>query len=157
MRTKPLVVLGLAATAAVAVVSLASASPATRALSTIHTIQIGYAAKYVDADRNGKPSIGDYTVFQARHLDPKTKKVIGGGTAICTQLDLKGLLYDCQGEDHFAGGDLRESARFVIGKGFTFAILGGTGAYVGASGELKGTWLDAKLTKAQDTFNIVTG
>jgi hypothetical protein len=34
--------------------------------------------------------------------------------------------------------------------------VGGTGAFVGASGELKGTWLDAKLTKARDTFTIVT-
>ena len=87
-------------------------------------------------------------------VDRATHKVIGGGTAICTQLDRQGKLYDCQGEDHFAGGDLRESARFPLGKGFTFAILGGTGIYSGASGELKGTWLDAKATNARDTFTI---
>jgi hypothetical protein len=134
----------------------ASASASHSSISTIRTLQKGTAATWVDADHSGKPSIGDYTVFRAVHLDPTTRKVIGGGTAICTQLDAKGLLFDCQGEDHFAGGDLRESARFPIGKGFTFAILGGTGIYRGASGELKGTWIDSKLTNARDTFTIST-
>ena len=155
MRGKLIVAAG-AGLAAVAVAAFAHASPSQGSSTiTIHTLQLGTGVKWNDLDRNGKPSVGDVTVLYARHFDLKTHKPLGGGTAICTQLDDQGLVYDCIGEDHFAGGDIREAARFRLGKGFTFAILGGTGAYVGASGELKGTWLDAKATKARDTFTII--
>ena len=141
-----------------AAVSFASASPqGDTTVTTIKTIQQAVAFTSIDADHNGKPSVGDYSIAQVVHLSPKSGKPIGGGTAICTQIDAAGSLYDCQGEDHFAGGDIREAGRFRIAKGFRLAILGGTGVYQGAAGELNGTWLDAKLTKARDIFTIRRG
>jgi hypothetical protein len=136
--------------------SSGGASPDRHAASTIviNTIQRSTAFAAVDADHNGKPSVGDYSVAQVVHLSPKTGKVIGGGSAICTQINAGGSLFDCQGQDHFAGGELREAGRFTISKGFRLAILGGTGIYQGASGELNGTWLDKKLTRSRDVFTI---
>ena len=105
----------------------------------------------------GKASVGDHSIAQVVHVSPKTGKVIGGGTAICTQINHRGTSFDCQGEDHFAGGEIREAGRFTFGRTFRLAILGGTGIYQGASGELKGTWLDKELTKARDVFTIRRG
>jgi len=140
-----------------AVAGPATASTSGPSLLTIRTIQQGTAFTTVDADHNGKPSIGDYSIAAVVHLSPTTKKPIGGGTAICTQINAAGTLFDCQGEDHFAGGEIREAGRFTISKGFRLAILGGTGIYQGVSGELAGTWLDAKLTKARDVFTMTRG
>jgi hypothetical protein len=138
------------------VCSAAASSGGPPDVKIIKTIQRAAAFTTVDADHNGKPSIGDYSVAQVVHLSPKTGKAIGGGTAICTQVNASGSLFDCQGEDHFAGGEIREAGRFTISKGFRLAILGGTGIYEGASGELNGTWLDSKFTRSRDVFTIHT-
>lgn len=138
---------------ALAVTGVSGAAPGSTI--TIHTIQIGTGSTVVDADHNGKASVGDYFVVTAKHLDPATHKPTGGGTAICTEIDTTGTVYDCQGEDHFAGGDLRESGRLLLTtKGLRFAVLGGTGSYAGVTGEVRGTWLDTKFMKARDTFTF---
>jgi hypothetical protein len=139
--------------------SSAGATPDQHAAVTIiiKTIQQSTAYTSVDADRDGKPSVGDYSIAQVVHLSPRTGKPIGGGSAICTQVNAGGSPFDCQGQDHFAGGEIREAGRFTISKGFRLAILGGTGIYQGASGELNGTWLDRKLTRSRDVFTIHKG
>jgi len=134
----------------------ASSTPGA-AVTTIKTIQKASAFTTIDADHNGKASIGDYSVAEVIHVSPKTGKVIGGGTAICTQINTAGTRFDCVGEDHFAGGEIREAGRFTLAAGFRLAVLGGTGVYQGASGELRGTWLDTKLTRARDVFTIRKG
>ena len=91
--------------------SFASAVPkAARSTVTIKTLMTVTSATAVDADHNGKPSVGDYTIFRAVHRSPSTARVIGGGT----------------------------------------------GVYQGAYGELNGTWLDSKETKARAVFTITT-
>ena len=134
--------------------SLSASADRPASVTTVKTIQRGIAFTSIDADHNGKPSVGDYSVAQVVHLSPKNGKVIGGGTAICTQINASGSLFDCVGEDHFAGGEIREAGRFTISKSFRLAILGGTGVYQGASGELDGTWLDSKLSRSRDVFTI---
>ena len=121
---------------------------------TINTIMKTVAFTPVDADHNGKASIGDYSVAQVIHVDPKTGKQVGKGVAICTQVTANGSLFDCQGSDVFAGGELREAGRFAIGKTWHLSILGGSGKYDGASGSVDGTWLDPKLTRSRDVFVV---
>jgi hypothetical protein len=135
----------------------AASAPTPGAVTLIKTIQKGTAFTTIDADHDGKASIGDYSIGTVVHVSPKTGKVMGGGTAICTQINATGTRFDCQGEDHFAGGQIREAGRFTFARTFRLAILGGTGIYEGASGELKGTWLDKQLTKARDVFTIRRG
>jgi len=134
--------------------SVASASARSgTSVKVIHTLQIGTGLTLVDADHSGGPSAGDYFIITAKHLNPVTHRVIGTGTAICTQIDQTAKLYDCQGEDRFGGGELREAGQLKLtGTGFRFAILGGTGPYVGAWGEVHGRFLDAAMTKARVTF-----
>ena len=119
---------------------------------TIRTLMKTVAFTSVDADHNGRPSVGDYSVAQVVHLDPKTGKRLGTGTAICTQINPAGTLLDCQGSDVFPGGEIREAGRFTFGKTWRLSVIGGSGIYDGASGSAGGTWLDPKLTKSSDTF-----
>jgi len=151
MRLSPI---GLALTCTLILTPAVAASPRGGSVTTITTIQKGTAFTAIDVDHDGKPSIGDVTIAEVVHVSPKTGKRIGAGTAVCTQINAAGTHFDCQGEDHFAAGELREAGSFTVSKGFRLAILGGTGAYQGASGELEGTWLDSKLTKAHDVFTI---
>lgn len=124
---------------------------------TIQTIQSATAFTTIDADQNGKASVGDYSVAQVVHTDPKTGKRIGTGVAICTQINAAGSLFDCQGSDVLPGGELREAGRFTFGKTWHLSIVGGSGVYDGASGSVQGTWLDAKLTRSRDVFTIKRG
>lgn len=147
------------AAAAAALIGAPGALAATGHTSTritIRTLQTQTAITFVDADHSGGASVGDFAVIVARHHDPATHKVVGSGTAICTQMDAGGTAYDCQGEDRFSGGELREAGRSTGIKGFRFAILGGTGAYAGAQGEVRGIWLDKSMTKARDQFTFTT-
>ena len=140
---------------AVLVPSLAAGSSAAGGqVQTIHTIMKTTAFTEVDADRNGKESVGDYTVTQVVHLDPGTGKKVGTGVAICTQVTPNGDLFDCQGNDVLPGGELREAGRFTVGKTWHLSILGGSGRFDGASGSVDGTWLNSKLTRSKDVFTI---
>jgi hypothetical protein len=142
---------------AVLVPALASGSSnGSGSVQTIRTIMQTTAYTSVDADHNGTASVGDYSVAQVIHLDPKTGKQIGTGVAICTQVDADGSLFDCQGSDVFPGGELREAGKFTIGKTWHLSILGGSGRYDGASGSVDGTWLDPQLTRSRDVFMIQT-
>jgi hypothetical protein len=119
----------------------------------IHTIQKSIALTTVDADHNGKASVGDYKVDEVVHVDPATGKKVGTGIAICTQVTANGRLYDCQASDVLPGGELRESGRFTLGKTWRFAIVGGSGKFDGASGSVSGTWLE-KFSRSRDVFEI---
>lgn len=138
--------------------SMASASAETPARAhVIRTLQVGTGLTLVDADHSGGQSVGDYFVLTAKHLNPVTHRVTGTGTAICTQIDQAGTIFDCQGEDQFGRGELREAGQLKLtSRGFRFAILGGTGPYLGAWGEVRGTFLNAAKTKARVTFTYRT-
>ena len=147
----------LTAVAAAAAVSCGLASAADRGSGptvTIHTIMKSTARTMIDADHNGKPSVGDYYVDQVIHVDPATGRQVGTGVAICTQVTSNARLYDCQASDVLPGGELREAGRFTLGKTWRFAIVGGSGRFDGASGSVTGTWLDSQFTKSRDVFGI---
>ncbi len=146
----------IAAVLLVAGVVPALAAGSAKNATTFRTLMKSAAFTMVDADHNGKPSVGDYSVAQVVHVDPKSGKRLGTGTAICTQVDKVGALLDCQGSDVFAGGEIREAGRFVPGKTWRLSIVGGSGIYDGASGSVSGTWLDPKFSKSADVFAVKT-
>ena len=127
-------ILAAAVLVAAAVPALASGSSDRHAAPTLHTLMKTVAFTSVDADHNGKPSVGDYTVAQVIHVDPTTRKRIGTGVAICTQVNAAGTLFDCEGSDVLPGGELREGGRLVPAATWHLSILGGSGKFDGASG-----------------------
>jgi hypothetical protein len=97
----------------------------------------------VDVDGNKAPSIGDTLIEQGDLYTPDGKTKIGDGYAVCTQITADQSLFDCQGSDLLPGGELREAGRITDPATFTWAILGGTGKYVGAGGIVTGVSVDA--------------
>ena len=140
--------------AAALVPALASGSSDHGTSATIHTLMKSVAFTTIDADHNGKASVGDYSVAQVIHVDPSTGTRIGTGVAICTQVNAAGTLFDCQGSDVFSGGELREAGRLVPAATWHLSIIGGSGKYDGASGSVDGVWLDRNATRSRDVFSI---
>jgi hypothetical protein len=141
----------IVAGAAVASVAFGSAGSG----RTITATALGTGIALVDADRSGKPSLGDYEVGLSRYVDPKTGKGMGHGSVVCTQTNAAGTEYQCQGVTHFAGGDVSVAGMFSpLAKSFKLAIVGGTGAYAGAKGTLTVRWLARDFSKARDVFEF---
>jgi hypothetical protein len=139
----------LSAGAAVAWGSGSAGAPA----RTINAIAKGTGITLVDADRNGKPSIGDYEIGMTVYL--KAGKQIGSGSVVCTQTNAAGTRYQCQGLQRFPGGDLITAGLFsATSKTYAQAITGGTGVYTGVSGTLNGRWLDPMFARAKVVFTL---
>jgi len=117
---------------------------------TINAIAKSAGITFVDADRSGKPSIGDYEIGKSVYVNPASGKVIGRGSVICTQTDAAGVVYQCQGVTHFAGGDIVTAGPFTAtAKSVSLAVVGGTGVYARTNGLLTTTWLDARFARAR--------
>jgi hypothetical protein len=154
MRGKLIVVSTVALAAAVVGVSLAWGS-SFGAQRTIVATGLGAGITLVDADANQKPSIGDYEVGLTRYVDPKTGKGMGRGSVVCTQTNAGGTEYQCQGVTHFPGGDVFDAGLFSpISPTSSLAIIGGTGAYAGASGTILVTWLAKDFSKSRTVFSL---
>jgi hypothetical protein len=108
----------------------------------------------VDADRDGKPSIGDYEIPRQVFLNAAGRK-LGEGTGVCVQINRPGTLFQCQWQHHFADGDIVTAGRFwASSKTSTLAVVGGTGVYDGMAGTVKSTRLDAKTLRARLVFSL---
>jgi hypothetical protein len=135
--------------------SVASGSNAPDSARTIKAVAQGTGITFIDADHSGKPSVGDYEVGSSVYLNARTGKAIGRGTVVCTQVNATGTRYQCQGQSHFAGGDVLTAGLFdATAKTYTQAVVGGTGVYASAAGTLSGAWLDARFSKARVVFTL---
>jgi hypothetical protein len=127
---------------------------ARRATMTITTVARGRGLRIVDADRSGKPSLGDLEVERQQFVTVAGVK-LGRSSEVCVQIDAAGSLYHCQSLNHFAGGDIvTAGSRSSSTRTYTSAIVGGTGIYTGASGIVTGRLLDSKLGRARVVFSI---
>ncbi len=123
--------------------------------STIQTIGKAAGLKLVDADRSGKPSVGDYEIGKTTLVDPDSGATMGHSVVNCTILNGTGTEFLCSGYNQFRSGEIVVAGHFsVLSRTYRLAIVGGTGEYAGAKGWESGTWLNAKFTKVRivDTF-----
>jgi hypothetical protein len=148
---------------AAALLALAAALPAFGSPSaagpgrTITAIGQAVGFTSVDVDRNGKRTIGDYEIGQTLFVSPRSGKPLGRGTVICTMINNGGTDFQCQGQNRFAGGDIVHAGRFsVAAKTYRLAIVGGTGVYEGARGNVTGTWLDSKFLRQRVVFSLAS-
>jgi hypothetical protein len=135
--------------------SLAFAGSSAGSRSSIQILGKAAGLTLVDADKSGKPSVGDYEIGKVTLVDPASGETMGHGVVNCTILNSSGTEFMCSGYNQLRGGELILAGRFsALSKTYRLAIVGGTGDYVGASGWESGTWLDAKFTKVRivDTF-----
>lgn len=145
----------LAAAAALACGSVAfGSSPTDGSAKRISAVLLYTGLTSVDADHNGKPSIGDYGIAPAVYVTGAGKRV-GHGSAICVQVNAAGTRYACEGQNHFPGGDILTAGVFSpLEKTFREAIVGGTGVYAGLRGTFEGKWLKPDYSKARVSFTL---
>jgi hypothetical protein len=151
----------VAAAAILAIATSASSSGPSRAKGKIHVLQLHRDVGHdfiIDADdsaTSAKPapdSVGDQDVFNGKFFVGNTQVGTDGGT--CTLVELPSI-YNCVTTNSFDKGEL--TVQFIGDFSSTapghFAITGGTGAYRGASGEVKYV---AKNDGADVTFRFRT-
>jgi hypothetical protein len=110
----------------------------------------------VDVNGDGKASDGDTFVVRGDHYNRQGGKKIGSGTSVCTVVDTAAGLSDCQGSDTLPGGEIRSAGQLVQGAtGFRWAIVGGTGRYRTAHGQLVGTNLNPDGSQIEAVYKII--
>jgi hypothetical protein len=141
--------LGLAALTLAGVgVTTASSSGGEPTTTTIDVVELFTHDGSVDVAPAG-PSQGDYLVFDDALVKPGTKQVVGHVTGTCFLVNVAVGLYNCPGVTFaLPDGQIQSPGLFSLtstrpGYG---PIIGGTGAYAGASGETKGTAIGSTAT-----------
>ena len=151
----------IAAATTLGIVASASSSGSSRPAGKVHVLQVHRDVGHdfiIDADHSATPakpapdSVGDQDVFNGKLF--VGSKQVGTDGGVCTLVELPSI-YHCNATDWFDEGQL--TIQFVGDFSSTepghFAITGGTGAYRGASGEVKYV---AKPDGADVTFRFST-
>ena len=133
----------LVAGAALLVAPASGATPAhnnTAQEAHVLTFDVGlrdFDKNYVDIGTAG-PGVGDLLVFQDRIFREGTKTKIGveGGSCIVTALLRKGFQTHCTGTVSLGRGQISFQGLVTDAPRKAMAVVGGTGAYEGAGGEL---------------------
>ena len=158
MRTRTLATTALAATALLATGTVAAVagthsapSLSSSRISTVKETFTGLATQ--DVGKKGT-SIGDHLSFRTVLMAGSTKKGIGGGDCVVIRgTTEETALYHCTETYRLNGDMLLSGGMFTFAqKTNKWAIMGGTGAYRSASGEISFTTLDAN--SFQDTFHF---
>lgn len=80
-------------------------------------------------------SIGDLLVFANQIYDESNEELIGSDQGSCVRT-VPGTSYECAWTLTLDDGQIMVQGPFVDGENSVLAITGGTGAYVGATGEM---------------------
>jgi allene oxide cyclase-like protein len=146
MRKLIPIVAVLAITAALGSGALATAS-STGPVQTMSltTLDIPNSEVYVDAGPKGE-SVGDTVAFRETILRHGKK----AGTISILCVATSSSTSRCWGTMRISGGTLDAAGDVLFAKTFSLPVVGGTGAYAGAKGELTIT----QLTKRKDRYVI---
>jgi hypothetical protein len=161
MTIRTLVAVTVAAAAILAIGTSASSSGSSPARGKTHLLQVHRDVGHdfiIDADDSatpGKPapdSVGDQDVFNGKLY--VGNKQVGTDGGACTLVELPSI-YHCVATNWFDEGQLTVQfiGDFTSTEPGHFAITGGTGAYRGATGEVKYV---AKPDGADVTFRFTT-
>jgi hypothetical protein len=140
---------------------LATTASATGArMTTIHLIEKDSSFHFVSNSPHGKkrgPSAGDVFVFSAELLT-QAKKHAGTLHATCTVVSGgRHPISTCVGTFGLQGGQLQAQTTITDGaKADHIAIVGGTGAYVGARGEVISVSRGENSPFSDDTVHLLS-
>jgi hypothetical protein len=156
-KTSVAIALGVAFAVAFSAVGFASSSQGSGHTRQLKVFSVETAATQVDVDGDGAFSVGDEVIGQANDYDKPHGTQIGTGTFVCVAMNATTGDFDCQGSDVLQGGEIREAGR-LLGSDplhLRWAITGGSGSYLGVSGQIEGTFTDATQAQANITFTLV--
>jgi hypothetical protein len=115
---------------------------------TLTTIDIPKSEVYIDAGAKGE-STGDTVVFRETLL--RNGKKAGSIAIMCVTTSRSSSR--CWGTMRMSGGTLDAAGDIVFARTFSLPVVGGTGTYAGAKGELTIT----QLTEKKDRYVIELG
>jgi hypothetical protein len=134
-RTVMLVLLVLACAVAAGGASLADASPSATAPRTITFLAVDVRTGEASVDVGAKgDSVGDSFYFQETLHRRAGAKAVGHTEVACTLLSREASR--CSGTLYLPNGKIEASGAIHFRRTFRIAIVGGTGAYAGAGGEM---------------------
>lgn len=134
------VALGLVGLFAFVGIALSSSSR-NASITRVHVVELFTHDGSVDVPPAG-PSQGDYLVFNDALVKPGTKQVIGHTSGTCFLVNVAVSLYNCPGVTFaLPAGQIQSPGLFssTSKKPGYGPVVGGTGAYAGMHGDVKGT------------------
>jgi hypothetical protein len=134
-RSIPLALVTLVAGVALGSVALASASStAVPRTMTLVAVDTKSGDHYVDLGAKGE-SIGDTIIFTELLRDPsRANKIVGHNEILC--ITVSRIAARCHGTLFLPGGRIEAAGTVRFRKTFRVPIVGGTGSYAAAAGEL---------------------
>ena len=111
----------------------------------------------VDTDQNHRDSVGDLLIFQSEVKNGSETRTLGTAQSACTVTEIRGteLTAHCTGTTEFADGTV-ELAGLLHSDSASdrFAIVGGTGRYDEADGQVTVTVLNATRTRLRVVVDL---
>ena len=98
-------------------------------------------------------SVGDILTFANDLYDKDNKTKVGSDNGYCFRT-VAGKAWECAFTNMLDGGQINVAGPFLDGQDSTMAIIGGTGRYHNAHGEMKLHARDAKGSEYDFTFTI---
>jgi allene oxide cyclase len=131
--------------------SLASASTSRdRHVRVMRVLEVQTHQAFVDVGKKGF-SIGDQFMFTSVLKTLDGKRVVGHTSITCTAT--LGNRADCNGTGWLPGGSVRVGQTLANGPNSVLAVVGGTGRYQGAGGQVSVHSLSD--TRSLDTIRII--
>jgi len=136
MRSRWMVMLASATIAAAAiVVSLVSVSSAKLGGPTVHVIEHATTDTVIDIGATGD-SAGDLLTFANKVYDEKDGKVVGHDLGSCVRISPAKGSWQCSWTTWVGDGSITISGPFYDTRDSAMAIIGGTGVYSEATGNM---------------------
>ena len=101
----------------------------------------------------GDDNAGDILTFSNNVFDEKDQKQVGSDQGYCIRV-VPGKAYECQWTLTTPQGQIMVEGPFFDSSGSTMTVIGGTGAYRGAHGEMKLHSRDAKGSAYDFAYSI---
>ncbi len=139
MRRKLLLSFGLAMIAVLALAGIAvGSSDELTQPQTIHVVQTGGKITFLKVNPNKDTFIGDQVVVNGPVWSADGQTRVGHQHAICTLMDKPGVLAECSVTTFLRGGSIVANGpvHFGVNDRTQGAILGGTGTYRNARGQV---------------------
>ena len=147
-RVLPIAVSAALAVLVVGAVSGAAGSGASRERS-FAAVEVTGTETFVDVDNSGsEPTVGDEFISKNVLKNRSQTKTIGRDTVICTftSVSRDDFTIHCVASAKFFSGGTIEAAGLIAGSNFKVAIVGGTGRYDEAHGQIFGRDLGGNKT-----------
>jgi hypothetical protein len=103
--------------------------------TTVHVIEHGTTDKVIDTGKPGD-STGDLFTWHNKVYDDTDTTVAGSDQGECVRISPKQGSWECTWVTWVAGGSISVEGAFYDTKDSTLAIIGGTGTYKDATGEM---------------------